>query len=319
MDAFPAAPSSTVRPVCVPDKTDALDHVVRQGLVKAFITYQEPKNNRIFVSFSSPTWFQKKTLMDNFKRTIHEAQVENRFDPDAVQWEKISQAFMRNPDRTLKNADKRMGFQFNNMFIVKCFFTFGLRKVKPGMIHLIQTTNVPVLIYELPPSSRRSQAEPNLYRRSFEPYDQMLYHRTVMEPHTSYPIPAGTQYVLMTVQKTVFALDVLPETFLTTLLQNGFRLGDFRKAKHYHQKAYKLPPPTPAHTPVEERPASGERPLAKNYFEVPSRYKKMRIAPVTRRIQRPPTPEPATSVFVPSPAPVFVAPPAQSLLQHLWW
>ncbi|GFS31574.1 hypothetical protein NPIL_513081, partial [Nephila pilipes] len=103
---------------------------------------------------------------------------------------------------------------------------------------------------------------------------------------------------------------VLPETILTTLLQNGFRLGDFRKAKHYHQKAYKLPPPTPAHTPVEERPASGKRPLAKNYLEVPSRYKKIRIAPATRRIQRPPTPEPATSVFVPPPAPVSVSPPA---------
>ncbi|GFS82833.1 uncharacterized protein NPIL_459031, partial [Nephila pilipes] len=131
-----------------------------------------------------------------------------------------------------------------------------------------------------------------------------------MEPHTSYPIPAGTQYILMTVQKTVFAMDVLPETILTTLLQNGFRLGDFRKAKHYHQKAYKLPPPTPAHTPVEERPASGKSALAKNYLEVPSRYKKIRIAPATRRIQRPPTPEPATSVFVPPPAPVVVSPPA---------
>ncbi|GFS80420.1 hypothetical protein NPIL_9311 [Nephila pilipes] len=125
MDAFPAAPSSTIRPVHLPEKTNALEHVVRQGLVKAFITYQEPKNNRIFVSFSPPPpWFQKKTLMDNFKRTIHEAQVENRFDPDAVQWDKISQAFMRNLDRTLKSADKRMGFLFNNMFIVKCFFTF---------------------------------------------------------------------------------------------------------------------------------------------------------------------------------------------------
>ncbi|GFS37342.1 hypothetical protein NPIL_415501 [Nephila pilipes] len=183
MDAFPAAPSTTLRPVCVPDKTDALEHVIRQGLVKAFIAYQEPKNNCIFVSFSSPTWFQKITLMDNFKRTIHEAQVEYRFDPDAVQ----------------------------------------LRKEEPGMIHLIQTTNVPVLIYELPPSSRRSQVEPNLYRRSFEPYDQMLYHWTVMEPHMSYFIPANTQYILMTIQKTVFALNVLPETSLTTLLQNGFR------------------------------------------------------------------------------------------------
>ncbi|GFU58849.1 uncharacterized protein NPIL_231021 [Nephila pilipes] len=125
----------------------------------------------------------------------------------------------------------------------------------------------------------------------------MLYPRTVIEPHTSYPIPAGTHYILMTIQKTVFALNVVPETILTTLLQNGFRMGDFRKAKKYHQKAYKLPPPTPAHTPVEERSASGKRSLSKNPFEVPSRYKKMRIAPATRWIQRPPTPEPATKGF----------------------
>ncbi|GFU05535.1 hypothetical protein NPIL_6411 [Nephila pilipes] len=115
------------------------------------------------------------------------------------------------------------------------------------MIHLIQTTNVPVLIFELPPSSRRNQAELNLYRRSFEPCDQMLYHRTVKEPHISYPIPAGTHYILMTIQKTVFALDAVPETILTTLLENGCRLWDFRKAKKYHQKAYKLPPSTPTY------------------------------------------------------------------------
>ncbi|GFT41911.1 uncharacterized protein NPIL_203631 [Nephila pilipes] len=124
-----------------------------------------------------------------------------------------------------------------------------------------------------------------------------------MEPHTSYSIPAGTQYILMTVQKTVFALDVLPETILTTLLQNGFRLRDFWKAKHYHQKAYKLPPPTPAHTPVEERPASGKRALAKNYFEVPSRYKKMFRPRDGSRYRQHQNRQPQCSF----------------LLQHLWW
>ncbi|GFS46682.1 uncharacterized protein NPIL_147981 [Nephila pilipes] len=167
-----------------------------------------------------------------------------------------------------------MGFIYNNILVVKCFFTLGLRKVESGMIHLIQTTNVPMLIYELPPSSLRSQVEPNLYRRSFQPYFQMLYHRTEMEPHTRYPIPAGTHYILMTIQNTVFALDVVPATILTTLQQNGCRLWDFRKAKKYHQKAYKLSPLTPAHTPVEGRLASGKRPLSKKPFEVPSRYKK---------------------------------------------
>ncbi|GFT12883.1 uncharacterized protein NPIL_519181 [Nephila pilipes] len=146
----------------------------------------------------------------------------------------------------------------------------------------------------------------------------MLYHRIVMEPPTSYPIPAGTQYILKTIQKTVFALDVVPETILMTQVQNCFRLGFFRKAKKYHQKAYKLPPPTPVHTPVEERPALVKRPLSKNPFEVPSRYKKTWIAPATRWIQRSPTPEPATVMFVPQPehpsSPISVV----VLLQHLW-
>ncbi|GFT12885.1 hypothetical protein NPIL_519191 [Nephila pilipes] len=81
MDAFPAS-SSTVLLVYLPDKAEAMELVVLEGMVKAFITYQEPKNNRIFVSFSSPTWFQKKTFTDNFNRTISEARVENRFEPD---------------------------------------------------------------------------------------------------------------------------------------------------------------------------------------------------------------------------------------------
>ncbi|GFT74792.1 hypothetical protein TNCV_2516861 [Trichonephila clavipes] len=47
------------------------------------------------------------------------------------------------------------------------------------------------------------RANPNLIRSSFEPFGQMLYHRMVLEPHTVYPITAGTRYILLTVQKTV--------------------------------------------------------------------------------------------------------------------
>ncbi|GFX41315.1 hypothetical protein TNCV_1653981 [Trichonephila clavipes] len=61
-----------------------------------------------------------------------------------------------------------------------------------------------MLIYELPASSLKCRAQPNVIRRSFEPHDQMLYHRTILEPHTAYPIPAGTHYIVLTVQKTAF-------------------------------------------------------------------------------------------------------------------
>ncbi|GFX19668.1 integrase catalytic domain-containing protein [Trichonephila clavipes] len=159
-----------------------------------------------------------------------EAKHVNEFKLDDVLWEKISKGLLRNPDRPLKNTDKRM-VHIYNMFFVKKDFTFGFRTVKSSEIHLIQTTNVPTLIYEFPSSSLRCRANPNLFRRSFEPFDQMLYHRMVLEPRTAYPIPAGTRYILLTVQKTVFGLDIIPEReiILPQLMENGFNLGDFRK------------------------------------------------------------------------------------------
>ncbi|GFY04957.1 uncharacterized protein TNCV_2176131 [Trichonephila clavipes] len=118
-------------------------------------------------------------------------------------------------------------------------------------------TNVPMLIYEFPSSSLRCRANPNLFRRSFEPFEQMLYHRMMLEHQKAYPVPAGTRYILLTVQKTVFGLDIFIEMILLQLLENGFNLGDFRKMNRFDEKAYKLPPPTPAHVPAE----TNKRPL----------------------------------------------------------
>ncbi|GFU12479.1 hypothetical protein TNCV_4244401 [Trichonephila clavipes] len=79
-----------------------------------------------------------------------------------------------------------------------------------------------MLIYEFPSSSLRCRAYLNLLRRSIESFDQMLYYPMELEPNTAYPIPAGTQYILLTVQKT-------------------------------DQKAYKLSPPTPVNVPAETK------------------------------------------------------------------
>ncbi|GFX19375.1 uncharacterized protein TNCV_3015141 [Trichonephila clavipes] len=205
-----------------------------------------------------------------------EAKHVNEFRPNDVMWEKTSKSLLRNPDRLLKNTDKRMVYIYNNIFFAKKDFTFGLRTVKSGEIHLIQTTHVPMLIYELPASSLKCRAQPNVIRRSFEPHDQMLYHRTILEPHTAYPIPAGTHYIVLTVQKTAFGLDIIPESLLPQLIQKGFHVGDFRKMKKFNQTPYKLPPPTPIHVPAEKRSLE-EKALPK---------KRVRITPVMRRVSR---------------------------------
>ncbi|GFX64085.1 uncharacterized protein TNCV_1986101 [Trichonephila clavipes] len=71
IDAFPEHISTTVMPVTLPEKTDALVYAARQGHVRACILYQEPNTKRVFVLFCKDNWHQKKTLLDNFKRAIH--------------------------------------------------------------------------------------------------------------------------------------------------------------------------------------------------------------------------------------------------------
>ncbi|GFT69812.1 uncharacterized protein TNCV_3700861 [Trichonephila clavipes] len=183
--------------------------------------------------------------------------------------------------------------------------------VKSGEIHLIQTTHVPMLIYEFPSSSLRCRANLKLFRRSFEPFDQMLYHRMVLEPHTAYPIPAGTRYILLTVQKTMFGLDIIPEMILPQLMENGFNLGDFRQRKRFDQKAYKLPPPTPAHVPAETH----KRPLEQQPKPL-SKKKRVIITPIIR----PSVPsvriiKPSTALSTPQPVSIPDPSPEQTTFQ----
>ncbi|GFT93780.1 uncharacterized protein TNCV_4715711 [Trichonephila clavipes] len=132
----------------------------------------------------------------------------------------------------------------------------------------------------MPASSLKCRAQPNVIRRSFEPYDQMLYHRTILEPHTAYPIPAGTNYIVLTVQKTAFGLDIIPKSLLSQLIQKGFHVGNFRKMKKFDQTPYKLPPPIPIHVPAEKRPLKEK--------SLPFSKKRVRITPVMRRVSRRP-------------------------------
>ncbi|GFV20757.1 uncharacterized protein TNCV_2815061, partial [Trichonephila clavipes] len=280
--------STTVVPVTLPDKPDALEYAARQGQVRAGILYQEPTAKRVFVLFCKDHWHQKKTWLDNFKRAIMEAKHVNEFRPNDVMWEKTSKGLLRNPDRLLKNTDTRMVYIYNNLFFAKKDFTFGLRTVTSGEIHLIQTTHVPMLIYELPASSLKCRAHPNVIRRSFEPHDQMLYHRTILEPHTAYPIPAHSE---------------------------GIPRGRFPENENFNQTPYKLPPPTPIHVPAEKRPLE-EKALPKK-----------RVRPVMRRVsrrsERPmapvPIPDVLESVPIPlvPPEPISDVPPARVFHNHL--
>ncbi|GFX05891.1 uncharacterized protein TNCV_1785241 [Trichonephila clavipes] len=106
MDQIVAVPehiSTTVMPVTLLEKPEALEYAARQGQVRACIIYQEPNTKRVSVLFCKDNWYQKKTV--------------NEFRRDDVSWEKISKGLLKNPERPLKNTDKRMVYIYKNMFL----------------------------------------------------------------------------------------------------------------------------------------------------------------------------------------------------------
>ncbi|GFW97541.1 hypothetical protein TNCV_880381 [Trichonephila clavipes] len=106
-------------PVTLPDKPVALEYSGQQGQVRAAIIYIERNAKRVFVVFCKEHWHKKKTWLDNFQRAVKEAKHANEFRPNEVMWEKTSKGLLRNPDRLLRNTDKKMIYICGNIFFAK--------------------------------------------------------------------------------------------------------------------------------------------------------------------------------------------------------
>ncbi|GFY09804.1 uncharacterized protein TNCV_3697661 [Trichonephila clavipes] len=191
IDAFPEHISTTVMPMTLPEKPDALEYAAWQGQVRVCIIYQKSNTKRVFILFCKDNWYQTKTLGNNFKRQEDDA---------------LSSNGVGTPH--------------------------GIPDSGCNPLHLVEDTK-----------------------------------------------DCG--------------LDIIPETILTQLIENGINLGDFRKKmKRYYQKAYKLPPPTPAHVPAE----TNKRPLEEQPGPLSKRFpNRVFITPIIR----------------PSVAPVLIARPSQ--------
>ncbi|GFT31121.1 uncharacterized protein TNCV_1851351, partial [Trichonephila clavipes] len=85
IDAFPEHLSTTVVPVTLPDKPDALEYAARQGQVRAGIIYQEPTAKRVFVLFYSTTTCADsrcpRTCADSRCPTITSVQIPDVLEP----------------------------------------------------------------------------------------------------------------------------------------------------------------------------------------------------------------------------------------------
>ncbi|GFV02288.1 hypothetical protein TNCV_528591 [Trichonephila clavipes] len=94
IDAFPEHISTTVVPVTLRDKPDALEYAARQGQVELASSTKSPTQNVCLSSFVKTIGI-KKTWLENFKRAVMEAKHTNEFRLNDVMWEKTLQGLLR--------------------------------------------------------------------------------------------------------------------------------------------------------------------------------------------------------------------------------
>ncbi|GBM72409.1 hypothetical protein AVEN_198749-1, partial [Araneus ventricosus] len=157
----------------------------------------------------TPRTSSNEVLRDNFVRTAVESSKLAPFQPRKVNFEKLEERFSRPVQRGLRNTDVRTGFCWNDhTFLVKAYFTFRQRTVPQGQKHVYQTTDTPMLFYKLNNGSSNSsfRVEDCWFHR----LDQYGYDQYVLQPNSTYAVPEYTTYTILTMQKTLFSVHVLP-------------------------------------------------------------------------------------------------------------
>ncbi|KAF8773364.1 hypothetical protein HNY73_016034 [Argiope bruennichi] len=183
----------------------------------SFISFMEYTTRRIF-HHEVRDWTMNTLHVDNFKRMVMECKRVNFFDT-SVRWSRVAKKLKLNPTHEKKNSDQRLSFKLDNMLIVKQLFSFGLWTVPRGEGHVFQTSDSTMLIFHLPSKCLQCHPKPSTVRKSFVEQDQFLYDRYVMHPNSIYVVPPQTRYLILTVQKTLFAVDTNLGKMQTRLLQ----------------------------------------------------------------------------------------------------
>ncbi|KAG8174542.1 hypothetical protein JTE90_010607 [Oedothorax gibbosus] len=213
--------------------------------VMAYVSHITGDGDRIYHKPLDQNTFIKGKGLEHLKFCLHEVLGQVPFDSRQLDrtWDSIGRRLRRDPSRSLSNSNVCLLFKLHNMFLVKKGFTFGNWLVAEDEQHVIQTSNAAMLCFVLPKNSTIPVQE--RMRRHLPENYQVFYDRYVLPPHGTYLVPQNTRYVLVAVQKTIFALDVIS---LDYLFQGA---TPFDACKRYctQQAEYNVPPPTPCRSP----------------------------------------------------------------------
>lgn len=205
------------------------------------------------------------------------------YETKAINWLTVEKKLLLPTKKDTKNCDQRMIFVKSPIYLVKCYFTFGCITVDPDQVHIYQTGNNPIYFYKYKGLAKKIRPK----NRSFQASTQKRFELFMLQPQKMYFIPAGETYLLLTCQKTVFALNILTQKVFEELkdkfhfepvVETTFSSLAKKKplSRALRSNPYDKEPPTPAFDQLlEEKESENLIPNAEDFFP---QKKKMKLA-----------------------------------------
>ncbi|KAG8175928.1 hypothetical protein JTE90_015031 [Oedothorax gibbosus] len=210
---------------------------------KAYVAYIPPGEARVFF-ISAPV---KEA---HFTRLLTSARSPATLLPDPlIGFDKVGARLLKDPSNARrKSSVKTIYMCDHNLFIVSKWFTFGLLRVEEGEQH-VYTANAPIKLFHMPSSAPLpGKRPPNLQRRAFCPIPRNTEY--VMRPDTTYTVPPGTRYLVVTVKKCYFTVDKMASD---VLLEGSIPFNSHRTHEDAIYTVPPLSPRSPGLVPPEDR------------------------------------------------------------------
>ncbi|KAG8174881.1 hypothetical protein JTE90_020611 [Oedothorax gibbosus] len=163
---------------------------------EAFVTYIPPGDARVFFVSVAVKETHLTRLLTSARSTA------NVLPDRLISFEKVGARLLKDPNNARRKTSVKTIYRCDhNIFVVSKWFTFGLSVVATGEQH-VYTANAPILLFNMPSSAPLpGKNPPNIQRRAFCPRDFPYFTEYVMRPDTSYSVPPGTRYLVVTLKK----------------------------------------------------------------------------------------------------------------------
>ncbi|KAF8789565.1 hypothetical protein HNY73_007495 [Argiope bruennichi] len=153
-DVFPAALTTEVPsgPLQHPGKFYKKEYFLNLSDVTLFTCILSsgecPMLKFVPLKTGTPRLWDDEILVENFVRTAKSSAstLEENFRPDKIDFQSLEKRYKRSvrnnsEGERRRNSDVRSGFHWDDLYMVKAYFTFGQRTVQPGCLHLYPTTD----------------------------------------------------------------------------------------------------------------------------------------------------------------------------------